>query len=326
MNLPEIAQLMEVSGFKNVTTSSEYEGILFQIVGDAKIGLRNMTTTVRAIGELDRDAAKKVAEEFLELHRRKSVQASGDSFLYCLLIERKDPKASEWLLDAIYKGTHNPDHTVGPAGGRFLIADADSGWLYMNHTKEGVVKYEKKMIDVLLRAGVAHPPRQASVSAKPKVDLPKIAQMMESSGFKNVRMSSEYEGVQFQIVGEATIGLQKLTTIVRVVNALDDATAQRIAQEFLGLHEKKSSYVFGTFFLYCLITERMDEQPTSWLIETIGKGTHGLKDTLGAGGGHMIVADAASGNLTVMKTREGIVKYERRMVDILAAVGLVRQT
>jgi len=166
VDLPKIAQLMETSGFKNVSTSSEYEGILFQIVGEAKIGLQKMTTVVRVVGALDENAAKRVADEFLQLHKRKSSYASGNFFLYCLLTGRKDAQASEWLLDAIYNGTHNPDHTAGAAGGRFLIADADSGWLYMNDTKEGMVKYEKKMIEVLLQVGIAHPPQQTPVSEK----------------------------------------------------------------------------------------------------------------------------------------------------------------
>ncbi len=155
--LPKVARMMEDNGFKNVNSPSEYEGILFQIVGEAKIGLQKMITVVRVVGALDENSAKRVADEFLQMHKRKSSYGSGNLFLYCLLTERKDAQASEWLLDTIYNGTHNPDHTVGAAGGRFLIADADSGWLYMNHTKEGVVKCERKMIEILLQAGIAHP-------------------------------------------------------------------------------------------------------------------------------------------------------------------------
>jgi hypothetical protein len=154
------------------------------------------------------------------------------------------------------------------------------------------------------------------------VDLLKIAQLMEASGFKNVRQSSEYEGVRFQIIGDAKIGLQKMTTVVRIIRDLDENSAKVIADEFLQIHKKKSSYVFGTFFLYCLIVERMEAQPSQWLLETVGKGAHGLKDTLGAGGGHMIVADESTGTILTMKTREGTVRFERRMVAVLSEAGI----
>lgn len=145
---------------------------------------------------------------------------------------------------------------------------------------------------------------------------------MEANGFKNVRLSSEYEGIQFQIVGEAKIGLQKMTTVVRVVGALDADAAKRISDEYLQMHKKKSSYVFGTFFLYCLIADRMDAQPSEWLLEKVGRGTHGLKDSLGAGGGHMLIADASTGAILVMKTKEGQVRYERKMMEIIKQVGV----
>ena len=191
MDLLKVAQLMETSGFKNVSTSSEYEGIPFQIVGEAKIGLQKMTTVVRVVGVLDESAAKRVADEFLQLHKRNSTHAIGNLFLYCLLTERKDEQASEWLLDTIYNGTHNPDHTVGAAGGRFLIADADSGWSYMNHTKEGMVKYEKKMIEVLLLVGIAHPPRQTPLS--------EVVKREEDQG-KNVKVTFKHVSRPWKMV------------------------------------------------------------------------------------------------------------------------------
>jgi len=174
---------METRGFKNVSTSSEYEGIPFQIVGEAKIGLQKMPTVVRVVGVLDESAAKRVADEFLQLQKRKSSHDIEEVFLYCLLTERKDEQASEWLLDTIYAGTHNPDHTVGAAGGRFLIADADSGWLYMNHTKEGVIKYEKKLIEVLSLAGITHPRGQAP--------LPELIKVEEDQG-RNVKVTFKH--------------------------------------------------------------------------------------------------------------------------------------
>ena len=158
MDLPKIAQLMEASGFKNVSMSSEYEGIQFQIVGEAKIGLQKMTTVVRVVDALDENAARRLADEFLQLHKRKSSYVFGTFFLYCLLTVRRDAQASELLLDTIYKGTHGIKDELGGGGGHFLIADQDTGWLFIIHTKEGVVKYERKMADVLLQAGIAHPP------------------------------------------------------------------------------------------------------------------------------------------------------------------------
>lgn len=157
-----------------------------------------------------------------------------------------------------------------------------------------------------------------------KMDLPRFAQIMESRGFKNVRMSSEYEGIQFHIVGSAKIGLQKMAILVRVISSLDAYSAERIEQEFLELHTKKSSYVFGTFFLYCLITERMDEQAASWLLDAAYRGTHGLKDTLGGGGGHMMIADARSRRLLVLRTDEGVTRDERRLVEILEETGVIQ--
>lgn len=164
----------------------------------------------------------------------------------------------------------------------------------------------------------------ASIRGAGMVDLRRIVQMMESRGFRNVRMSADYEGVQFQIVADAKIGLQRMTTVVRVVDELDVVAAERIADEFLGLHKMRSSYVFGTFFLYCLITERKYMRSSSWLLDTVHNGTHGSKDTYGAGGGHMIVVDVASGGFSVKETKEGITRFERRMLDILVDAGLVR--
>jgi len=164
----------------------------------------------------------------------------------------------------------------------------------------------------------------SSIPGTGRVDLPRIAKMMESRGFRNVRLSAEYEGVQFQIVADARIGLQKMTTVIRVVDELDGVSAERIADEFLRLHKVKSSYIFGTFFLYCLITERRYVRSSSWLLDAIHKGTHGSKDTYGAGGGHMIVADVASGGLWIKETKEGVTRFERRMIDILMDASLVR--
>ncbi len=145
---------------------------------------------------------------------------------------------------------------------------------------------------------------------------------MEDNGFKNVKLSSEFDGVRFQVVGEAKIGLQKMPTVLRIIDILDDDAAKRTADEFLLLHKKKSSYVFGTFFLYCLISERMDRGPSEWLLRTVGEGSHGLKDNLGAGGGHLIIADASTGMVITMKTKEGPVRYERKMIEIISqAIG-----
>lgn len=157
------------------------------------------------------------------------------------------------------------------------------------------------------------------------VDLPKIAQLMEASGFKNVTMSSEFGGIQFQVVGEAKIGLQKMPTLVRVVDVLDELAAKRVAEEFVQMHKKKHSYVFGTFFLYCLLSGKKDQQATDWLIDTLLKETHGIKDTLGGGGGHFLIADEDSGWGFILESKEGVVRFEKRMIDVLVKAGIVHR-
>ncbi len=160
MDSSKIAKLMEASVFRNVRAPSEYEGVLFDVVGEARVGLRKMTTVVRTVGGLDHEASRRIGEEFLRLHAKKISEPSGHPFLYCLLTERREKEASEWLLDAVYRGTHNPDHTEGASGGRFLVADAETGWAFMNETKRGVGKVEMALIGVLREAGVVHPPRK----------------------------------------------------------------------------------------------------------------------------------------------------------------------
>lgn len=155
------------------------------------------------------------------------------------------------------------------------------------------------------------------------MDLPKIAQLMEANGFKRVSLSSEFEGIQFQIVGEAKIGLQKMTTLVRAVPVLDASASKRVVEEFTMMHRKRHSYIFGTFFLYCLLCGSRDQQATDWLIDTLHKETHSIKDTLGGGGGHLLIADEDTSWIFIL-SKEGVTRSERKMTSVLLEAGVVR--
>lgn len=156
-----------------------------------------------------------------------------------------------------------------------------------------------------------------------RMDLLKIAQLMEANGFRNVTTSSEFEGVQFQIVGTGSIGLQKMPVLIRTVSVLDESAARKVAEEFMRMHKKKQSYVFGKFFLYCLLTGRRNQEATDWLVDTLYMETHRLKATLGGGGGHFLMADEDSGWGYVMETKDIDLNYERKMANVLLEAGLI---
>lgn len=145
----------------------------------------------------------------------------------------------------------------------------------------------------------------------------RIAEMMEANGFKNVRFPSEYMGNRFEVVGEAKIGLQKMTTLVRAVDCLDQKAAEGVTREYLSMHNKKSSMLFGTFFLYCLVADKVEAEPMTAMLDKIAAETNKLSDNFRAGGGHLVVADMASNRIIAKRTSEGFVRYERKMVEII---------
>jgi hypothetical protein len=173
-------------------------------------------------------------------------------------------------------------------------------------------------------------PREAEATSRPGsrgggMDLVKVAHLMETHGFKRVKLSSEFEGILFQIVGEGTIGLQKMPTLVRVVPVLDEQTAKRVSEEFIQMHKKKQSYLLGHFFLYCLLAGKMDQKAAGWLVNTLRwEKTHGAKASLGAGGGHFLMADEDTGRGFIMESNEVDFTSDRKMVEILREAGILR--
>ena len=158
------------------------------------------------------------------------------------------------------------------------------------------------------------------------LDLVMIAHLMETNGFKKVTLSSEFEGVFFQIVGEGTIGLQKMPTLVRLVPVLDEQAAKRVSEEFIQIHKKKQSYLFGHFFLYCLLAGKVEQKAADWLIGTIRREkTHGVKTSLGAGGGHFLMADEDTGRGFIMESNEADFTSDRKMAGVLYEAGILRE-
>jgi hypothetical protein len=156
------------------------------------------------------------------------------------------------------------------------------------------------------------------------MDLVKVAHLMETNGFKKVTLSSEFEGILFQIVGEGTIGLQKMPVLVRLVPVLDEQTAERVSEEFIQMHKKKQSYLFGHFFLYCLLAGKVEQKAAEWLIDTIRREkTQSVKTSLGAGGGHFIMADEEAGRGFIMQSNEMDFTSDRKMVEILCEAGIL---
>jgi hypothetical protein len=171
--------------------------------------------------------------------------------------------------------------------------------------------------------------RKAEITSRPGfhrggIDLVKVAHLMETNGFKKVTLSSEFEGILFQIVGEGTIGLQKMPTLVRVVSVLDEQMAKRVSEEFIQMHKKKQSYLFGNFFLYCLIAGRTEQKAADWLVDTIRwEKTYGIKTSLGAGGGHFLMADEETGRGFIMDSNEVDFTSDRKMAEILSEAGIL---
>jgi len=90
------------------------------------------------------------------------------------------------------------------------------------------------------------------------IDTIKIVEMMESAGFKNVQLSSEFKGSQFQITAEGRVGIQKLMILVKVIDILNEQNATAMAKEYSEIR-KHSLFAFtAPAFLYVVIAGDVD--------------------------------------------------------------------
>jgi hypothetical protein len=98
-----------------------------------------------------------------------------------------------------------------------------------------------------------------TVESSPRmIDQIKMTQMMEAAGFKNVQLSGEFKGFQFQIVAEGRYGVTNLPVLVRLVNKLDESNATEIANEYAALRKHPFISLKSPAFLYVVVAGELD--------------------------------------------------------------------
>lgn len=126
------------------------------------------------------------------------------------------------------------------------------------------------------------------------IDVEKMARLMESHGYRNVKPFSDYQGVPFQIVAEGKAGLVKQTILVSSIQELDEGQAVRITEDFIRIDCESRSYSVGKIFLYCLFVEMTDSGIALDLLARIRKNDRKASNLLKGGGGAIIIVDISS--------------------------------
>lgn len=152
------------------------------------------------------------------------------------------------------------------------------------------------------------------------VDLMRMAEAMEKNGFKNVKVSSEFGGFTFQIVGEGKIGLQKLTTLVRIVNQLDETNAMQMAEEYMALRKSMRSMWVGHFFFYVVIADQVRKESITGLAKGFANNKPGFSDELKGGGGTFLIVETVSKQMFPKRSKFGMTRYEAKMRDIINGI------
>ncbi len=152
------------------------------------------------------------------------------------------------------------------------------------------------------------------------IDLLKLSELMQQAGFKNVSLSTEFNGVQFSIVGEGKIGLQKLPVLIKVVERLGREEAQSIAKDFAALSGKLVSMWMGKFFLFCVVARSIDPEAVLWLYKTAGDEQEKAKGLTKEGGGNLIVADLETKTILPKSPRWNTIRFENKIRDVLMQI------
>jgi hypothetical protein len=101
------------------------------------------------------------------------------------------------------------------------------------------------------------------------IDFVKMAGLMESHGFVNVNLNSEYLGIPFQLVAEGKVGLVKQTVIVSSLRELNQTEALRIAEIWNRLDNADKSHWRGKLFTYCIFADEVQQDAAGWLTKRV---------------------------------------------------------